>query len=349
MSDNEPRVGEPVQEPSGVDDVVGSANEGLSDAEAARTGAAAGDVPVAAPAAAAEPDTHAPADAVDTAEPVVSAEKPVASAEKPQVVEPADTAAETPAEKAVEPDPWESPEAASLAYAPEYSSPETVASTAGAVPVTSSEPAVAPAAVAAAAAAPAATYPAQQPIFVQAPEAPRPRGNRGAAGAIGLVAAAAFAVLYLAVWFSTDLLSKKAAFTGILDWLGTALTTWTLWVPVVVFFLAFWLLGAIINRGRWGLWVVLGLLVGFVAYGGYLLGVVCQAPFWMVTATEARRLVETHLFSPLAIASFILARELTIWFGAWVAARGRRVTLQNLEAQREYERALEAGPQLHVP
>src|SRR6185437_3858692 len=155
-------------------------------------------------------------------------------------------------------------------------------STAGSAPVAASEPAVVPGIAAAAAAgtaagagtaAPAANHPAHQPIFVQAPEAPRPGGNRGAAGAIGLVAAAAFAVLYLAVWFSTDLLSKKASFDGVLHWLGTALTTWTLWVPVVVFFLAFWLLGAIINRGRWGLWVIFGLLVGFVAYGGYLLGV----------------------------------------------------------------------------
>jgi hypothetical protein len=357
MSDNEPRVGEPVQEPSGVDDVVGSANEGLSDAEAARTGGAAGDVPVSAPASPAEP-AAAPERAAETANVQDSADtadkqEAVASAERPEPVAPAETVVEKPAEnvaaeKAVEPDPWESPEASSLAYTPEYSSPETVASTAGSAPVAEREPAAVPG-IAAAAAAPAASYPAQQPIFVQAPEAPRPRGNRGAAGAIGLDAAASFAVLYLTVWFATDFLARKASFDGILDWLGHALTTWTLWVPVVIFFLAFWLLGAIINRGRWGLWVIFGLLVGFIAYGGYLLGVVCQAPFWMVTATEARRLVETHLFSPLAVASFIIARELTIWFGAWVAARGRRVTLQNLEAQREYERTLEAGPQLHVP
>ena len=44
----------------------------------------------------------------------------------------------------------------------------------------------------------AAAAAAPQPIFVQAPEAPRPRGNRAAAGAIGLLAALAFGVLYLA-------------------------------------------------------------------------------------------------------------------------------------------------------
>ena len=52
------------------------------------------------------------------------------------------------------------------------------------------------------------------------------------------------------------------------------------------------------------------------------------------------------MLAPLAIAAFIIGRELTIWFGAWAAARGERVTELNIEAQREYERTLEAGPQL---
>ena len=45
--------------------------------------------------------------------------------------------------------------------------------------------------------------------------------------------------------------------------------------------------------------------------------------------------------------AFVLGRELTIWFGGWVAARGKRVSELNREAQREYERTLEAGPRLH--
>ena len=125
-----------------------------------------------------------------------------------------------------------------------------------------------------------------------------------------------------------------------------ALATWSLWVPVVVFFIAFWLLGAIINRGRWGAWVIFGLLVGVAAYLGHLLGALLQAPFWMLTASEGAALVESQLLTPLAIGAFIIGRELTIWFGAWVAARGARVTELNVEAQREYERTLEAGPQL---
>lgn len=54
-----------------------------------------------------------------------------------------------------------------------------------------------------------------------------------------------------------------------------------------------------------------------------------------------------QLLAPLAIVAFVLGRELTIWFGGWVAARGKRVSELNREAQREYERTLEAGPRLH--
>ncbi len=186
-----------------------------------------------------------------------------------------------------------------------------------------------------------------QPIFVQAPEAPRPRGNRAAAGAIGLLAALSFGVLYLAVWVGLGLIDGSVTVGSIGTALIAALGTWALWVPVVVFFVAFWLLGAIINRGRWAAWVIFGLIVGVAAYGGHLLGQLFQAPFWNLTAAEGAELVEGQLLAPLAIAAFIIGRELTIWFGSWVAARGKRMTELNVEARREYERTLEAGPQLH--
>jgi len=319
MSDPKSTYGEPVDEPRGVDDVVGRANEGLADAEAARREVEAPETPA----------PHTPADTADAA----SAADADASPDAPE------PASDTPA--AAEPDPWESPEAASLDYTPAAApAPAADDSPTVVVPpvVTPSEPVVAEPAVVAAA--------APQPIFVQAPEAPRPRGNRAAAGAIGLLAAVAFAVLYLAVWLGVGAIEGDV--TG--DNVGTtvlgALATWSLWVPVVVFFVAFWLLGAIINRGRWGAWVIFGILVGVAAYGGHILGVLFQAPFWNLTASEGAKLVEAELLTPLAIAAFVIGRELTIWFGAWAAARAKRVTELNVEAQREYERTLEAGPQL---
>ncbi|SDQ45394.1 ABC transporter [Microbacterium sp. cf332] len=189
--------------------------------------------------------------------------------------------------------------------------------------------------------------PSPQPIFVQAPEAPTPRGNRGAAGAIGLLAAVVFAIVYLGAALGIDALRGEVTVANIGEQALAAATSWWLWVPVAVFFLAFWILGAFINRGRWGLWVLLGLLVGLASYAGHIAGQLFQAPFWTIAPSQALTLVSEQAFAPLALVALVAGRELTIWFGAWVAARGRRVTELNAEAQREYERTLEAGPQLH--
>lgn len=191
---------------------------------------------------------------------------------------------------------------------------------------------------------PVAPPAAPQPIFVQAPEPPRELGNRGTAGAIGLMAAVAFAVLYLAAILGFGAVRGDVSVENVGTAALEALTTWAFWVPVVVFFLSFWLLGAFINRARWGKWVIFGVFVAIATYGGYILGQLFQAPFWRVTATESLELVNEQLLAPLAIASFIFARELTIWFGAWVARSGAKKKLLNAEAQAEYERTLEAGP-----
>ena len=302
MSNPTSSHGEPVEEPTAVDDdIVVRAQEGLAEAEAARS---------------------EESDVVVVDEPVVI--------EEPVVVDEAPSAAN---EWAAEPPAWATSEAATAVY-------EEPAET------TVYEPVVTPADVVVETAVAAPLIPAPSPIFVQAPEAPRPRGNRGAAGAIGLLAAVSFAVLYLLTALGLGAIDGTVTADNVGTASLAAVGTFGLWVPTVVFFLAFWLLGAIINRGRWGVWVVMGLLVGVAAYGGHLLGQLFEAPFWTLTASEGGALVEGQLLAPLAIAAFIFGRELTIWFGAWVAARGRRVTELNIESQREYERTLEAGPQL---
>lgn len=194
---------------------------------------------------------------------------------------------------------------------------------------------------------------AQQPIFVQAPEAPLVRGNRLTAGLIGLIAAASFGVLYLiaiaglsAFSYSDFVMESTFVRRGFGDTMVSALGSWVFWMPVVTFFLGFWLLGAIINRGRWGTWVIFGLLVGVAAYGGFVLGFMVQEQFWTRSAEVTTVLAQEAFLSPLAIVALVLGRELTIWFGAWVARIGTHKEAQNAEAKREYEHKLEAGPVL---
>ena len=341
-----------------VDHVVGRANEGLDAAAAAREGGSSTD----AAAKPVDPDMEAFAAAerdypgtFDASEPTAAGTPADPRADADRRADLADAAAADAADRHDSNRDDAHRDAAALHDAPDTDRHAhdadatrvidtdrehhpTVADTAYAAPAGSAaETRVVPA-------EPVAPPAAPQPIFVQAPEPPRELGNRGTAGAIGLVAALAFAVLFLGAILGFGALRGEVTVENI----GTAalepLTTWAFWVPVVVFFLSFWLLGAFVNRARWGKWVTLGLLVAIATYGGYILGQLFQAPFWRITATESVELVNEQLLAPLAIAAFVFARELTIWFGAWVARSGAKKKALNAEAQAEYERTLEAGP-----
>ncbi|MDX2376644.1 ABC transporter [Microbacterium sp. LRZ72] len=338
MSDPDKAPGEPVDEPQPVDDVVVRANEGLADAEAAqRDISTEGEAsrPYADPA-----DSTTPADTRGAAyEPPATA---AASADAPET-EAATAAGAAPAA-------YEAPAAHETSRSPaaqaEAPSPSATTYT---LPPASAEPAYTGAAAGTTSGIAAADESAAggpQHIFVQAPEPPRPRGNRAAAGLIGLLAALSFAVLYLAAALVIGLLDRTYTIDTLAEGALSGLQSWWLWVTTILFFLGFWLLGAIINLGRWGHWVIWGLLVGVVAYGAHLVGQLFQAPFWQLTRTQGAELVEAQLVAPLAFVAFVIGRELTIWFGAWISARGRRIREINDEAQREYERTLEAGPQL---
>lgn len=316
MSD--PKYGEPVNEtPAHGDDVVGRVNDSLAEAEAASRGAV--------------DEQSAPQFPVEHA----ATEYPVEAAQPAEV--PVVAADDAPA------DPLYSGDDLAIDY-DSHTEPATVAE-----PVVVAETIEAPTQAYSAPVVPvvAAAPSSPQPIFVQAPEAPRPRGNRGATGLIGLLAALTFGILYLAASLGLRAITGDVTVANVGSEALSALTAWWFWVPVAVFFIAFWLLGAIINRGRWAHWVIFGLLVGVASYGGHLLGQLFEAPFWTLTARQGADLVDAQLLAPLAIAAFVIGREITIWFGAWVASRGARVTEINTEAQREYERTLEAGPRLH--
>lgn len=339
MSD--PEVPQP-ERPNDVDHVVDSANAGLADAEAARAevpGATPADPDLAAfeEAERAHPGTFAsaPTPAADSAPSDGSQPEPAPG--EPVVAEPVAVSEPVAAAEPVRDD-ANDVETVVVASAPTHHS---VADTAYLPPTSDAETQLVPSEPIV---PPAAQQP--QPIFVQAPEPPQDRGNRGTAGAIGLLAAFAFAILYLGTALGLGALAGDVTLDNLADAALEPLTSWGLWVPVVVFFIGFWLLGAIINRGRWGLWVVFGLIVGVFAYGGHLLGQLFEAPFWTLTASEGSALISDQALAPLAIAAFVFGRELTIWFGAWAARSGARKTELNAEAQREYERTLEAGPTL---
>lgn len=188
----------------------------------------------------------------------------------------------------------------------------------------------------------------QSPIYVQAPTAPRERGNRGGGILIALVATVVFAALFAAAAFVISAVTNNSvadASTTFVEFLIRPV----FYVPVIFFFIAFVVLIAIVNRGSWWSYVLFGFLVAVVVYFAYIGGALLTVQAWTLTPGEASTFVAGQWLNPGAIAAAVIAREVPIWFGAWVSRRGRSVTARNADARAEYDRLIEAGPQLTRP
>lgn len=189
-----------------------------------------------------------------------------------------------------------------------------------------------------------APAPAPQTIYVQAPTPPRPKGNRGFGVLVALIGAAIFALLYAGVAYL--LLTIYGA--GRADGIGVFtqfVVSPVFWVPIVGFFVFFALLAAIVNRGAWWYYAVFGLLVAVLVYFSYIGGALLTVQAWTLTLDDATRFLGQRWLDPFAIAAFIIAREIPVWLGGWLASRGRAVTERNRLAREAYDQELAAGPQ----
>lgn len=188
-----------------------------------------------------------------------------------------------------------------------------------------------------------APAPAPQTVYVQAPTPPRRRGNRGFGVLVALVAAVVFALLYAGIAYllllgQTDASQAASVFNQFL-------LRPVFWLPVLATFVGFALLAVIVNRGAWWYYAVFGLLVGVLVYLSYLGAALLTIEAWTLTVDEVNEFIGQRWLDPFALIAGILAREITIWLGAWVAARGRTVTERNRIAREAYDRELAAGPQ----
>lgn len=182
-----------------------------------------------------------------------------------------------------------------------------------------------------------------QTIYVQAPTPPKTRGNRGFGMLVALVAAVVFALLYAGIAYLLLLGQSDAAQAASV--FNQFLLRPVFWIPVLATFIGFALLAVIVNRGPWWYYAVFGLLVGVLVYFSYLGAALLTVEAWTFSVDEANEFIGQRWLDPFALIAGILAREITLWLGAWVAARGRTVTERNRLAREAYDRELAAGPQ----
>ncbi|MCW4456620.1 hypothetical protein [Microbacterium sp. MPKO10] len=169
------------------------------------------------------------------------------------------------------------------------------------------------------------------PPLVELPTAPKRRGNRWAGIGIGIIQAVLFAAAMFGVLTLLDVLAGEQ-----IDLLGTLLSP-ALLITVGMFFIGLIVVALLVNRAGWWSWILGGLLVAVFAYVGWIGGLLVQDAM-SVPSNRVLEFIWDNLLTWPAIAAFLLGREIPIWFGAWTAARGRKVAARNREERDEYER-----------
>jgi hypothetical protein len=180
-----------------------------------------------------------------------------------------------------------------------------------------------------------------QTVYVQAPTPPKAKTNRGFGVLVALIGTAVFAALYAGVAY---LLFVGQAGADATELFVQFLSRPIFWIPIIAMFVGFALLAIIVNRGAWWTYAVFGLLVGVLVYFSYLGAALLTVRAWELTPQQAVDFINGRWLDPLAIVAGVIAREIPIWFGGWIAKRGRGVAERNRLATEAYDRELAAGP-----
>jgi hypothetical protein len=166
-------------------------------------------------------------------------------------------------------------------------------------------------------------------VYVQAPIPPRLKGNRGVGALLAVLGALVFAAIFAALGFvlvAVGLAAPGATFAQFV-------LSPEFLIPVPIFLVAFVLLVLIVNRGGWAAHVFGSLVVGLAVYFGTA-GV--ASLLYTVSGAGVPPFGDL-LSNPYIIVAALIAREVAIWIGLAIAARGRRVKARNLELVDEWE------------
>lgn len=171
-------------------------------------------------------------------------------------------------------------------------------------------------------------------VLVEEPLPPRRKGARAVGTAVALLATLIFAILFAAAFFAVGYLFDRA-----FDPVQTLQDVWlrpSYLLPVIVFFLAYWIITLIVNRAGWWAHVLGAFLVALLVYAAHIAGAFMEqqggwAAFTALPTIDAASLAQL-LLAPLSVLAFVIAREVPVWVGGIVARRGRKAREWNRQA-----------------
>jgi hypothetical protein len=181
----------------------------------------------------------------------------------------------------------------------------------------------------------AAATPAQQVVYVEAPKPFVKKGNRGFGILIALLSTVIFAVLYAVALVIAELASNVSGVSV------SFISTLDFYAPVIMFAVGFVILVVVVNRAGWAAHVIGSIFVGLVTYFGGT-GVELLLHINTIPSNEVGQTFSLVLFSSTLIIAALLGREVSLWMGFAVAARGRKVKARNVDARVLYDQEIAA-------
>lgn len=176
-------------------------------------------------------------------------------------------------------------------------------------------------------------------FYLNTPNPPEFKGNRGFGVLVALLAAVAYKLLFAGV--ISALLAPSVTMSEFPAALFEYLFSLVFIIPVATFLVSMIVLVLIVNRGGWWAYVFGSFFVGIAVWAGAAVGLALSPD---LSDFEGRLDGLQNLLAiallPISILAGIAAREVAIWFGAWIGAHGRKVKARNALALAEYEEAL---------
>jgi len=179
----------------------------------------------------------------------------------------------------------------------------------------------------------------QQVVYVQAPIPPRVRGNRVVGVLLALVGTVVFAAVYAGA--ATIPLAIRFSGAGFSPAFSAFVQNAIYWIPIMMFALGFIVLTVILNRAGWWAHVIGSLLVALFVYFSSIGLLLLVGNVFSLTSAQATTAFGALAGNPLMIAAALVAREVSIWIGLAIAARGRRVRVRNVETRTAWDREQE--------
>ena len=176
--------------------------------------------------------------------------------------------------------------------------------------------------------------PSQQVVYVEAPKPFVAKGNRVFGVLIALLSTVIFAALFALVDIIVAVLNHNPvdfSFIRTLDF----------YAPVIMFAVGFILLVLIVNRAGWAAHVIGSIFVGLVVFFGGT-GLILLLHINQIPSNQVGQAFSQVLFSSGLIIATLLGREVSLWMGFVVAARGRKVRVRNADARVLYDQEIAA-------